>query len=128
MLAGMVVNNAIVLVDYTNQILDKKHCSVKEALIEAGPNRLRPILMTTLTTILGLVPMALGKGEGMEMQQPLAITVIFGLTISTIVTLIFIPILYSIVDTIRYKHYKSKRNKKYKQKHDTVEDIIEQST
>ena len=128
MLAGMVVNNAIVLVDYTNQILDKKHCSVKEALIEAGPNRLRPILMTTLTTILGLVPMALGKGEGMEMQQPLAITVIFGLTISTIVTLIFIPVLYSIVDTVRYKHFKSKRDKKHKQKHDTVEDIIEQST
>ncbi len=128
MLAGMVVNNAIVLVDYTNQILDKKHCSVKEALIEAGPNRLRPILMTTLTTILGLVPMALGKGEGMEMQQPLAITVIFGLTISTIVTLLFIPVLYSIVDTIRYKHFKSKRDKKHKQKHDTVEDIIEQST
>lgn len=128
MLAGMVVNNAIVLVDYTNQILDKKHCSVKEALIEAGPNRLRPILMTTLTTILGLVPMALGKGEGMEMQQPLAITVIFGLTISTIVTLIFIPVLYSIVDTIRYKHFKSKRDKKHKQKHDTIEDIIEQST
>lgn len=127
MLAGMVVNNAIVLVDYTNQILDKKKCSVNEALIEAGPNRLRPILMTTLTTILGLVPMAIGTGEGMEMQQPLAITVIFGLTISTIVTLIFIPTIYSIIDVFRYKHFKDKQDKKHKKKHDTIDDIVEQS-
>ena len=102
MLSGMVVNNAIVLVDYTNQILRIKNCTVNEALMEAGPNRLRPILMTTLTTILGLIPMAIGKGEGMEMQQPLAITVIFGLGISTIVTLVFIPVLYSIISSFKY--------------------------
>lgn len=127
MLSGMVVNNAIVLVDYANQLMSRNKCTADEALIEAGPNRLRPILMTTLTTILGLVPMAVGTGEGMEMQQPLAITVIFGLTISTIVTLVFIPVLYSIIDNIRYKKYRDKRDKEHKKRHETVEDILEES-
>lgn len=93
MLSGMVVNNAIVLVDAANQNV-AKGMTAQEAMLQAGPNRLRPILMTTLTTILGMVPMALALKEGMEMQQPMAITVIFGLLLSTLVTLVLIPVLY----------------------------------
>lgn len=105
MLVGVVVNNAIVLVDYTNQLMARgKECD--EALILAGPNRLRPILMTTLTTIIGLMPLAIGNSEGMEMQRPMAIVVIFGLTISTVVTLIFIPVIYSGVNDLKRKFRK----------------------
>ena len=93
MLIGMVVNNGIVLVDYTNQLMDRG-MNCYDALTSAGPRRLRPILMTTLTTVLGMVPMALATSEGSEMMQALAIAVIFGLTLSTVVTLIFIPVLY----------------------------------
>ena len=93
MLIGMVVNNGIVLVDYTNQLMDRG-MNCHDALTSAGPRRLRPILMTTLTTVLGMVPMALATSEGSEMMQALAIAVIFGLTLSTVVTLIFIPVLY----------------------------------
>jgi HAE1 family hydrophobic/amphiphilic exporter-1 len=104
MLVGMVVNNAIVLVDYTNQLLEKdKKLSVRDALAAAGPARLRPILMTTLTTIIGLVPMAVATKSGMETQQPMGISVIFGLALSTLVTLVFIPVLYSIINSIKDK-------------------------
>lgn len=96
-LAGIVVNNAIVLVDYIN-ILKSKGMDRNEAIIKAGPVRLRPILMTTLTTVLGLIPLALGIGEGAEMQAPLAITVIGGLTFSTLLTLVFIPVMYTLFD------------------------------
>ncbi|MEA4816547.1 MAG: efflux RND transporter permease subunit [Lachnospiraceae bacterium] len=108
MLTGMVVNNAIVLIDYTNQ-LRERGLECDEALIEAGPTRLRPILMTTLTTILGLLPMALSNTEGTEMQRPMAITIMFGLTISTIVTLIFIPVLYSGVEKYRLKKRRERK-------------------
>ncbi len=112
MLVGMVVNNAIVLIDYTNQLLERdENLTCNEALLEAGPNRLRPILMTTLTTIIGLVPMAIATAEGTEMQRPLAISVIFGLSISTVVTLIFIPVLYSIIDVIRFRSIRKKLKK-----------------
>lgn len=93
MLVGMVVNNGIVLVDYTNQLMERG-MNCYDALTTAGPRRLRPILMTTLTTVLGMVPMALATSEGSEMMQALAIAVIFGLTLSTVITLIFIPVLY----------------------------------
>lgn len=93
MLIGMVVNNGIVLVDYTNQLMDRG-MNCYDALTTAGPRRLRPILMTTLTTVLGMLPMALATSEGSEMMQALAIAVIFGLSLSTVVTLIFIPVLY----------------------------------
>ncbi|MGN0135365.1 efflux RND transporter permease subunit [Anaerotignum sp.] len=93
MLVGMVVNNGIVLVDYTNQLMDRgMTCYV--ALTNAGPRRLRPILMSTLTTVLGMLPMALTSSEGSEMMHAMAIAVIFGLTLSMLVTLIFIPVLY----------------------------------
>ncbi|MDF2546251.1 MAG: multidrug transporter [Anaerosolibacter sp.] len=97
MLAGIVVNNAIVLVDYINTRRSKGE-ERNEAIVNAGPIRLRPILMTTLTTVLGLVPLALGIGEGAEMQTSMATVVIAGLSLSTLLTLVFIPVLYTIFD------------------------------
>ncbi|GGF22095.1 multidrug ABC transporter [Halobacillus andaensis] len=102
MLAGIVVNNAIVLVDYIN-ILRRKGYDRTEAILDAGPNRLRPILMTTLTTVLGMVPLAIGIGQGAEAQQPLAVTIIFGLTVSSFFTLILIPVVYTYFDDLSKK-------------------------
>lgn len=96
-LVGIVVNNAIVLVDYANQ-LRAEGLSKREALVTAGQVRLRPILMTTLTTVLGLLPMSLGFGEGAEIRAPMAITVMSGLLFSTLLTLIVIPVVYETVD------------------------------
>ncbi|MBB6481061.1 efflux RND transporter permease subunit [Spirochaeta isovalerica] len=95
MLAGIVVNNGIVLVDYTN-LLRERGLTIREACVQAGGNRLRPILMTTLTTILGMVPMAFFPGEGSELVQPIGLTVIGGLTVNTLGTLYLVPVLYSI--------------------------------
>ncbi len=97
MLIGIVVNNAIVLVDYTN-ILRRRGLETREAVCTAGSVRLRPILMTTATTVLGLFPMALGLGDGAEIRTPMAIAVIFGLISSTALTLLVIPTLYLLVD------------------------------
>lgn len=104
-LAGIVVNNGIVLVDYTNT-LRKQGSSTYEALLQAGPVRLRPILMTTMTTILGLIPLMLSQGDGSEIQSPMAIVIIFGLLASTVVTLVFVPVMYSLLDQAaeRLKH------------------------
>jgi HAE1 family hydrophobic/amphiphilic exporter-1 len=101
MLAGIVVNNAIVLVDLINQ-LRAQGIERFEAIMEAGRARLRPILMTSLTTALGLLPMALGFGEGSEVRTPMAITVIGGLTVSTLLTLVVIPVVYSLLDRKRW--------------------------
>lgn len=92
-LAGIVVNNAIVLVDYINQ-LRARGLSKRDAVVEAGRVRLRPILMTTLTTVLGLAPMALWTGQGAEIRQPMAVTVMAGLSFSTLLTLVIIPMSY----------------------------------
>ena len=100
MLAGIVVNNAIVLVDYVGKLKGRGYTTV-EALELAGRVRLRPILMTTLTTVLGLVPMALGLGDGAEIRTPMAITVISGLALSTALTLLIIPTLYAGVDRLK---------------------------
>ena len=97
MLAGIVVNNAIVLVDLINR-LKAEGKQRFDAIMEAGTVRLRPILMTSLTTALGLLPMALGFGEGSEVRTPMAITVIGGLTVSTFLTLLVIPVVYSLMD------------------------------
>ncbi len=97
MLAGVVVNNAILLLDATNR-LRQEGLAKLEALREAGAQRLRPILMTTGTTVLGLLPMALGLGEGSELRAPMALTVIGGLTSSTLLTLVVIPVVYSLLD------------------------------
>jgi len=97
MLAGIVVNNAIVLVDYINT-LRKRGMEKEEAILKAGPTRLRPILMTTLTTVLALIPQALGIGEGAELSAPMATAVVAGLSFSTLVTLVLIPVMYYILD------------------------------
>lgn len=97
MLAGIVVNNAIVLVDYI-ETLRRRGLSRREAILKAGPTRLRPVLMTTLTTVLGLIPLALGRGDGGMLNASLAVVVIGGLSFCTLLTLIAIPIIYSILD------------------------------
>ena len=99
-LAGVVVNNAIVLVDYANQ-LRARGASVEDAVVQAGTVRLRPILISTLTTVLGLMPMVLGVGEGSEIRRPLALTIIAGLSSSTLLTLGVIPVLYALVARLR---------------------------
>jgi HAE1 family hydrophobic/amphiphilic exporter-1 len=93
-LLGIVVNNAIVLIDYTNLLIREHGAPLREAVVTAGRRRLRPILMTTATTVLGLLPMSFGFGEGGELQAPLARVVIGGLTSSTLITLVIIPIIY----------------------------------
>ena len=93
-LMGIVVKNGIVLLDFTI-ILRKRGMELKDAVVTACKARLRPILMTSLTTILGMVPMAAGTGEGSEMWKGLGVTVIWGLTISSLITLVFIPVLYT---------------------------------
>ncbi|HXV64860.1 MAG TPA: efflux RND transporter permease subunit [Vicinamibacteria bacterium] len=98
MLAGIVVNNAIVLVDYTNLLRRRDGLPLRHAVELAGRRRLRPILMTTLTTVLAMIPMALGIGEGAEVQAPMARVVIGGLTVSTLITLVLIPTLYTTVE------------------------------
>jgi CzcA family heavy metal efflux pump len=96
LLTGIVVNNAILLVEYVELARDEQGMSPEEAVVEAGAIRLRPILMTTLTTILGMMPLALGLGEGSELMRPLAIAVVGGLSVSTLLTLIVIPCAYLI--------------------------------
>ena len=99
MLAGVVVNNAILLVDTAN-LLRSEGLPLDRAIREAGTRRLRPILMTTLTTVLGLLPLALGLGDGGETQAPMARAVIGGLSSSTLITLFFIPAAYSVAESM----------------------------
>ncbi len=105
MMVGIVVSNAILIVDYTNRIRSEG-VELREAIIRAGRIRLRPILMTSLCTIFGLVPMALGLGEGAEAYASLAIAVIGGLSVSTLLTLVFVPTLYMIVE-----HWRTRSNR-----------------
>ena len=98
LLIGVVVNNAIVLVDYTN-ILQGRGLMLSEAIKQAGRHRLRPVLMTAITTIFGLIPMSFAKGQGSEIWNPLGLTVMGGLLVSTLVTLILVPTVYSIFET-----------------------------
>lgn len=107
MLTGIIVNNGIVLIDFINKEKEKG-IETRQAIINSGKTRLQPILMTALTTIIGLLPMALGIGEGNEIQLPLAMTVIGGLTIGTLLTLIVIPVVYSIFDQIAKKFKRKK--------------------
>ena len=98
MLGGIIVNNAILLVDYTNLLRRRDKLPLNEAIRLSGSRRLRPILMTTLTTVLGLLPLSLGFGEGGETQAPLARVVIGGLTSSTLITLILVPVVYALFE------------------------------
>jgi len=95
LLIGIVVKNGIVLIDYIS-LNRERGMSIISSVVMGGKSRLRPVVMTTLTTILGMVPMAIGTGEGSEMWSPMGISVIGGLTISTILTLILVPVLYCI--------------------------------
>ena len=103
MLAGIVVNNAIVLVDYVNTLRARGMDKI-EALKEAGQTRFRPILMTTLTTVLALIPQTIGIGEGAELMSPMATVVVFGLLFSTIVTLVLVPVMYDLMDSFSVKY------------------------
>lgn len=103
MMVGIVVSNAIILIDCINRFRREEGMDLREAVVEAGRVRLRPILMTSLTTVFGLIPMALGIGEGAEANAPLAIAVIGGLSASMLLTLVFIPILYFIVEEWRLR-------------------------
>ncbi|MFT5704271.1 MAG: HAE1 family hydrophobic/amphiphilic exporter-1 [Shewanella sp.] len=119
MLAGIVVNNAIVLVDRINQ-LRQDGVDKLTAISEGAKSRLRPIMMTTLTTALGLSPMALGLGDGSEVRAPMAITVIFGLSFSTLLTLVVLPVLYALFDR---KEFKLKQSN---EQHTTLENVESQ--
>jgi len=101
MLEGIVVNNAILLVDHTNLLRRKAGLPLREAIEEAGRRRLRPILMTAMTTVIGLMPLALGLGEGGEAQAPMARAVIGGLLSSTLITLVFVPVVYSVFERLK---------------------------
>ncbi|WP_245676774.1 efflux RND transporter permease subunit [Bacillus solimangrovi] len=113
MLAGIVVNNAIVLVDYINQLW-KRGMDRDAAILEAGRTRLRPILMTTITTVLGMVPIAIGIGEGSETQQPIGVVMVFGLSTSMFFTLIFVPVMYTLIDDLNERLKKLFYRKKVK--------------
>lgn len=111
-LVGIVVNNAIVLIDYINNRRNRGEDRTS-AILKAGPIRIRPIMMTALTTILGLVPMAMGIGEGAELTQSMGVVVIGGLSLSTVLTLVVVPVMYTIFDDIAgFFKGKFKKNKK----------------
>ncbi|HNY13442.1 MAG TPA: efflux RND transporter permease subunit, partial [Candidatus Wallbacteria bacterium] len=110
MLMGLVAKNAILLVDYT-ATLRGRGLTLYDAIIKAGPTRLRPILMTTAAMVFGMLPIAFAKGSGSEMQRPMAICVIGGLITSTILTLVVVPVVYSLVeDVMGFIHKKTKLN------------------
>jgi multidrug efflux pump subunit AcrB len=100
LLVGIVVNNAIIMVETANQIREEEGIDRPSAILQAAPQRLRPILMTTVTTVLGLFPLALGIGEGSEFLQPLGIVVFSGLTLATLLTLFIIPCFYVLLHDI----------------------------
>jgi HAE1 family hydrophobic/amphiphilic exporter-1 len=113
MLIGIVVKNAIVLVDYINLMRDRGY-EVTEAIIMSGKSRLRPVLMTAVTTILAMIPLALSTGEGSEMWSPMGITVIGGLIFSTIVTMILVPVIYRVFASRGERDKKKRLRMKFK--------------
>jgi len=98
LMVGLVVKNGIILFDYVHKLWEEQGMPLAEALVAAGKIRVRPILMTTLCTLFGLFPLALGLGSGAELQKPLALAVIGGLTVSTFITLLVMPALYSLLE------------------------------
>lgn len=102
LLMGLVTKNSILLVDYTNQ-LRQRGMGIVDALLQAGPTRLRPILMTSAAMVLGMLPTALGRGEGSEMRAPMSIAVIGGVITSTILTLVVVPVVYVWADRLRWR-------------------------
>lgn len=112
MLAGIVVKNGIVLIDYTNLNRERGY-SITYSVIHAGRSRLRPVLMTTLTTVFGMIPMAMGTGEGSEMWRPMGMTVAWGLSVSTLITLLIVPVVYAIFAKNGVVRTRKKLQKKY---------------
>ncbi|HIK27380.1 MAG: efflux RND transporter permease subunit [Oscillatoriaceae bacterium SKW80] len=106
LLVGIVVNNAIIMVEFANQIREQEGCSCKAAILKAAPSRLRPVMMTTITTVLGMLPLALGVGEGAEFLQPLGVVVFSGLSMATFLTLFIIPCLYVILHSFSFPQQK----------------------
>jgi HAE1 family hydrophobic/amphiphilic exporter-1 len=102
MLMGLVTKNGILLVDFTNTLRSRDGLNRNDALLKAGPIRLRPILMTTIAMIFGMLPTALGTGAGSESRGPMAMSVIGGLTTSTLLTLVVVPVIYTIMDDISH--------------------------
>ena len=119
MLIGIVVKNGIVLIDYIT-LNRERGMSIRLAVIDGGKSRLRPVVMTTLTTILGMVPMAVGTGQGAEMWRPMGTAVIGGLTVSTILTLLFVPTLYCIFAYNGVRNQRRKIRKAVKAKNDNL--------
>ena len=115
MLMGVVVKNGIVLIDYTI-LCRERGMSIITAAVTAGRSRLRPVLMTTLTTVLGMVPMAIGRGEGAEMWNPMGMTVAWGLSVSTLITLIIVPVVYSSFAGVGIKRRRRKLRRLYRTK------------
>lgn len=115
MLIGIVVKNGIVLIDYI-RLCRERGMSIARSVVTSGRSRLRPVLMTTLTTVLGMVPMALGIGEGSEMWQGMGVTVAFGLTLSTLVTLVLIPTLYASLEARRIRRERKRLERKLLQR------------
>ncbi len=111
MLIGIVVKNGIVLIDYIS-LNRERGMGIREAVVKGGHSRLRPVIMTTLTTILGMVPMAIGTGQGSEMWRPMGTAVIGGLTVSTILTLILIPVLYCVFALVGVKRRRRKHHER----------------
>jgi multidrug efflux pump subunit AcrB len=97
LLVGIVVNNAIIMVELANQIREQEGVDRQTAILKAAPQRLRPVLMTTITTVLGMFPLALGIGEGSEFLQPLGVVVFSGLSLATVLTLFIIPCFYTLL-------------------------------
>lgn len=122
MLIGIVVKNGIVLIDYIT-LNRERGMSVRRSVIDGGKSRLRPVLMTSLTTILGMVPMAIGSGEGAEMWRPMGIAVIGGLTFSTILTLLFVPTMYTIFAYNGMKRTRKKLHKSQAKKANKQQDV-----
>ena len=102
MLIGIVVKNGIVLIDYIS-LNRERGMSIRTAVVDGGDSRLRPIIMTALTTILGMVPMAVSTGQGAEMWQPMGVAVIGGLTFSTLLTLFYVPAMYCLFAAVGVK-------------------------
>jgi len=101
MLMGLVTKNGILLVDFTNTLRNREGMDRTSAILKAGPVRLRPILMTTFAMIFGMLPTALGNGEGSESRSPMAVAVIGGLTTSTLLTLVVVPVVYTLMDDLQ---------------------------
>jgi HAE1 family hydrophobic/amphiphilic exporter-1 len=102
MLAGIAVNNGIVMIDYINQLI-KRGVDKREAILQGATTRLRAILLTALTTVLGTLPMAFSRSSGSEFRAPMGVSIAFGLTATTLLTLFVIPVIYSLVNRIRFK-------------------------